>query len=63
MAQQTAVKTSFTVAYAGGGAYTCSSLKHSSTDEQIELAARAVNGLQSKAADKIFKVVSSEISA
>ena len=67
MAESTVLKTQFTIEYQGdgnksGGTYTCSRLKHTASDDQIDLAARAVGDLQSKVAKKIFKIVSTEIS-
>ena len=67
MAQSTIVKTQYVVEYMGdgtksGGTYTYSNLKHTASDDQIELAARAVTDLQSKTVKNIFKVVSAEIS-
>ena len=66
MAQMTVIKTQFTLEYAGeggksGGSYTCSSLVHTASDAQIDLAARAVGDLQAKTVSGIFKTVSAEI--
>jgi len=66
MAQSTAIKTQFAIEYHGegdksGGTFTFSNLKHTASDGQIELTARAIGDLQSKLVKKIYKIVSAEI--
>ena len=67
MANSEITRTRLTIEYHGGvpgksgGTYSFSNLKHAAPDADLNMHARALNDLQAKAANKLFKTVESTL--